>query len=50
MPNPIYTYIKYMISKHILHVTFLYEPKHIFLRSIKSFHLFLSNMKNSIYY
>ena len=25
MPNPIYIYIKYMISKHILPITFLNE-------------------------
>ena len=27
MPNPFYTYIKYMISKHILKITFLNKPE-----------------------
>ena len=27
MPNPFYTYIKYMIYKHILKITFLNRPK-----------------------
>ena len=31
MPNPSYTYIRYMISKHILKITFLNKPKRVFL-------------------
>ena len=30
MPNPLYTYIKYMICKHILSIIFLNEPELIF--------------------
>ena len=30
MPNPFYKYIKYMISKHILKITFLNKPELIF--------------------
>ena len=39
-----------MISKHILQITFLNEPELILLHTVKSFHLFLSNINNSIYY
>ena len=39
-----------MISKHILQITFLNEPEVIFFDTVKWFHLFLSNMNNSIYY
>ena len=50
MPNPFYTYILNMISKHILWITSLNEPDLIFLHTVKWFHLFLSNMNNSICY
>ena len=30
MPSDFYTYIKYMISKHILKITFLNKPELIF--------------------
>ena len=36
MPNPFYTYIKYMICKHILKITFLNEPE-LFCTQIKGF-------------
>ena len=50
MPNPFYTYKIYVICKHILQITFLNEPELIFfLHVVKWFHLFLSNMNNSIY-
>ena len=31
IPNPFYTYIKYMISKYILLIIFLNKPEFIFL-------------------
>ena len=31
MPNPLYTYIKYMVSKHILKITFLNKPELVFV-------------------
>ena len=45
MPNPFYTYIKYMISKHILKITFLNKPEPVFLlHTIKWFHLILNSI------
>ena len=38
--SSLYTYIKYMICKHILLLTFLEEP---FLYTVKYFQVFLSN-------
>ena len=38
-----------MISEHILLITFLNRPEFIFFHTVKWFHLFLSNMNNSIY-
>ena len=32
-PNPLYTYIRYMICKHILLITFLDDPEVFFARS-----------------
>ena len=46
----LYIYIKYMISKHILQLTFLNKPELIFLHTVKRLHLFLSNKNKSIYY
>ena len=31
IPNPFHTYITYMISKHILKITFLNKPEHFTL-------------------
>ena len=45
-----YTYISDMMSKHILLMAFLKEPKIILLYTIKFFLLFQSNTNNSIYY
>ena len=46
----LYLFIKYMISEHILLITFLKETELIFYQTIKWFHLFLSNTNNSTYY
>ena len=46
----LYIYIKYMISKHILKIIFLNEPEVISFRTVKWFHLFQSNIDNSIIY
>ena len=45
----LYIYIKYMISKHILLITFLNEPEFIFF-ALRWFYLFLFKTKNSIFY
>ena len=42
-------YIKYMIWKHILFITFLHEPE-LFFHKVKWFQEFLSNTNNSIQY
>ena len=45
----IYIYTEYMISKKILKITFSNEPElTFFFLAVKWFHLFLSNMYNSI--
>ena len=46
----LYIYIKYMISKRILYITFLNQPEFFFLHTVKWFHLFISDMNNSIDY
>ena len=46
----LYIYIKFMISKYILQIAFLNKPLLIFFHTVKWFHLFLSNMNNSIHY
>ena len=43
IPNPFYTYINYMISKHILKLTFLNKSKLVFLHIVKWFYLILNN-------
>ena len=35
MPNPLYTYMKYMISQHILSISFLNNPEFIFHETVK---------------
>ena len=42
-PNPFYKYIKYIISKHILFITFLNKPEFIFLHTVKWFQLISNN-------
>ena len=39
-----------MTCKHILLITFVNEPELILFHTVKWFHLFRSNMNNSIYY
>ena len=46
----IYIIYTYMISKHIMLITFLNEPQLMFLHTVRWFHFFLSNTNNSIYY
>ena len=41
MPNPLYKYIKHMICKHILLITFLNEPNFILLQTVKWFQVLL---------
>ena len=49
MPNPLYPlYIKCMICKHILLITFLNEPKLILLQTVKWFQVLLCITNNSI--
>ena len=46
MLNPFYTYIKYMILKHIFKTTFLNKPELIFFLfflTVKLFHLISNN-------
>ena len=38
-----------MICKHILLISFLNKSEIIFLHTVKWFHLFVSNIDNSIY-
>ena len=38
-----YTYIKYMIPKHILKITFLNKPDLIFWLTVKCFHVISNN-------
>ena len=42
MPNPFHTVIKYMISKHLLKITFLNKPGRVFRYTVKCF-LVISN-------
>ena len=50
MPNPFYTYISNIwYLKHFVNKIFKRACVH-FLHTVKWFHLFLSNMNNSIYY
>ena len=44
MPIPFYPYIKYMISKHILEITFLNKPELIFFHTVKRFNLISNNL------
>ena len=50
MPSPLYTYIKYMICKQILLITFLEELELFFAHMVKWFQVFLCNTNNSINY
>ena len=49
MPNPVYTYIKYRIRKHISEIKFLNAPELFFLTQ-KYLKPFLLNMNIFIYY
>ena len=46
MPNPVYTYIRYVFCKHILR--FLNEPELIFFPTVNWFQVLLSITNNSI--
>ena len=50
MPNPFYTYIKYVISKHILKITFFNKADLVSSKSgvhiVKWFHLISNNSVN----
>ena len=52
MANLVYTYIYiykiYMVYKTFLSITFLNEPELIYLHTVKSFQVLLSNTNNSI--